>query len=252
MPHAGQRKAFAELRLKIGRLETGGRAHRATLPFGVPALDRHLPGGGLALGAVHEMAEGGPAGEFAGAATLFVAGIAARLEGPVLWCLRRRDLFAPALAGMGLPPDRVLYAETARERQILPAIEEGLREPGLAAVVGEVTRLSLNASRRLQLAAEASGVPALLLRRWWNAAEKAAAGEPSAATTRWRIAPQPSAVEPAPGLGRPRWQVDLLRCRGAEPRSWILEACDETGHLALPADLADRPLQAPVRRAAAG
>ena len=56
-----------------------GRAHRATLPFGVPALDRHLPGGGLALGAVHEMAEGGPAGEFAGAATLFVAGIAARL-----------------------------------------------------------------------------------------------------------------------------------------------------------------------------
>ena len=43
----------------------------------------------------------------------------------------------------GPSPDRVLYAETARERQILPAIEEGLREPGLAAVVGEVTRLSL-------------------------------------------------------------------------------------------------------------
>ena len=56
---------------------------------------------------------------------------------------------------------------------------------------------------------------------------------------------------PAPGLGRDRWQVELLRCRGAEPRTWILEACDAKGRLALPADLADRPDQAADRRAAA-
>jgi protein ImuA len=97
---------------------------------------------------------------------LFVAGILARNKGPVLWCLSRRDLFAPALAGAGLHPDRVIYAETRREAEILAAVEEGLRERGLAGVVGEVARLRLTASRRLQLAAEESGVPALIVRRW--------------------------------------------------------------------------------------
>ncbi|MBZ6075127.1 ImuA family protein [Microvirga puerhi] len=190
------------------------------------------------------------AAEFAGSATLFVAGIAARLKGPVLWCLNRRDLFAPSLAGAGLHPDRVIYAEAFRERDILPSMEEGLRKKGLAAVIGEVTRLGLTSSRRLQLAAESSGVTALALRRWRTVAEKEQTHLPTAATTRWRISPCMSQALPAPGLGPSRWHIELLRCRGAEPRSWILEACDAKGRLALPADLADRPDQAQIRRSA--
>jgi protein ImuA len=248
---AGQQVVLADLRGRIGRLDGRLRPHRS-LPFGVSALDRNLPGQGLALGALHEVIEGGQAAEFAGSATLFVAGIAARLEGPVLWCLNRRDLFAPGLAAAGLHPDRVIYAETFRERDILPVMEEGLRESGLAAVVGEVTRLGLKSSRRLQLAAEASGVPVLVLRRWWTMAERELTALPNVAKTRWRITPHASHDPPAPGLGRARWHVDLVRCRGAEPNSWILEACDAQGRLALPSDLADRPHQAPVRRAAAG
>jgi protein ImuA len=248
MQHAGQGRGLADLRRQVERLD-GRLRQRPVLPFGVPDLDRCLPGGGLALGALHEVVESGPAAEFAGAATLFVAGIAARLEGPVLWCLNRRDLFAPGLARAGLHPDRVIYAETMRDRDILPVLEEGLRERGLAAVVGEVTRLGLTASRRLQLAAEASGVPTFALRRWWTVAERDLAGLPTAASTRWRIAPQASPAPLAPGLGRARWQVELVRCRGGEPRSWILEACDPAGRLALPSDPVQR-LEAPVRRAA--
>lgn len=247
----GQQRVLADLRHRIDRLEHGHR-RREALPFGLEPVDRHLPGGGLALGALHEWSEAGPAAELAGAATLFVAGVAARLNGPVLWCLNRRDLFAPGLMRAGLHPDRVIYAETLRERDVLAAMEEGLHEKGLAAVIGEVTRLGLTASRRLQLAAEASNVPAFVLRRWWNVAEKEIADLPSAAMTRWRVSSHPSLAPPAPGLGRARWQVELLRCRGGEPHSWILEACDEKGRLALPSDLADRPDQTPVRRAAAG
>jgi protein ImuA len=197
------------------------------------------------------MVEAGSAAEFAGAATLFVAGIAARLKGPVLWCLNRRDLFAPGLMSVGLHPDRVIYAETFREREVLAVMEEGLRERGLAAVIGEVTSLGLTASRRLQLAAEASGVPALAIRRWWSVAEKELTGLPSAAVTRWRISPFTSHAPPTPGMGRARWHIELLRCRGGEPSSWIVEACDAKGRLALSPDLADRPDQAPQRRAAA-
>jgi protein ImuA len=246
---AGQQTAFAELRHQIERLE-GQHRQIPHLAFGVPVLDQHLPGGGLAQGALHEVIEGGAAAEFAGSATLFVAGIAARLKGPVLWCLNRRDLFAPSLAGAGLKPSRIMYADAGRERDVLPTMEEGLREKGLGAVVGEVTRLGLTASRRLQLASEASGVTAFALRRWWTVSEKEMALLPTAAVTRWRISPFVSQAPPAPGLGRARWHVELLRCRGGEPRSWILEACDAKGRLALTADMADRPHPAQVRRAA--
>jgi protein ImuA len=235
-----------DLRRRIERLG-GAYGSRKSLPFGVTAIDRHLPGRGLTLGSLHEVIEEGPASEFAGTATFFTAGIAARLKGPVLWCLTRRDLFAPGLAQVGLHPDRIIYAETCRDADVLPLIEEGLHQKGLGAVIGEVSRLGLTASRRLQVVAEASGVPALVIRRWWTVAQKDLTKLPTAASTRWRVLPVPSEVVPAGGLKRGRWQVELVRCRGAEPHSWILEACDAQGRLALPSDLADRQDQAQVR-----
>jgi protein ImuA len=244
---------IAELRRQLERMETHGRVEAAVLPFGVPALDQQLPGGGLALGYLHEVIEGGPASEYAGMAALFTAGILARASGPVLWCLRGRDLFAPALARIGLHPDRVIYCETWNDRDVLPAIEEGLRCKGLAGVVGEVTRLSLTASRRLQLCAGESGVTALVIRRWRNSTERAFAEEPTAAATRWRISPSPSPPGGFEGLQRQHWQVELLRVRGGDPHSWILEACDAEGHLALSAAMAERPAAAEgQRRAVAG
>ena len=69
---------------------------------------------------------------------------------------------------------------------------EAANTDGLAGVVGELTRLSLTDSRRLQLCAGASGVSALAIRRWWNANERALSEEPSAACTRWRRALPPA------------------------------------------------------------
>lgn len=241
MAHAGHSPSLADLRRRIVDLGRAARASRPPLPFGLEAIDGHLPWRGLPLGRLHEIVEGGGGEEEAAAATLFAAGLLARLPGTVLWCLRGRDLFAPALAGVGLHPDRVIYVETWKDAEVLPAMEEGLRHGGLGGVVGEVARLGLTASRRLLLAAEGSGVPALVLRRARSDAEREAGREPSVAFTRWRIGPSTSDPLPCPGLGRPRWHVELLRCRGAEPRSWIVEACDAEGRLALPAVLPDRP-----------
>ncbi|WP_159006264.1 damage-inducible mutagenesis protein [Bradyrhizobium sp. S69] len=229
----------AELRRWLERAERRGHAPGLLLPFGVGELDGHLPGGGLRLGHLHEVVEGGAAATYAGLATLFAAGIAARLHGPVLWCLRGRDLFAPALARVGLHPDRVIYCETWKDRDVLPAMEEGLRCKGLAAVIGEVTQLSLNASRRLQLCAEETGVTALVIRRWRNTKEKGLAGEPNAANSRWRVSPHPSNEE-MEDMGRQQWRVELVRARGGEAREWIMGACDAKGYLALPAALAER------------
>ncbi|MNU25340.1 hypothetical protein D3C71_136810 [compost metagenome] len=244
---------LAALRARIESLETSGRSRAGVLPFGVAIVDAALPQGGLALGALHEVAGGGDGAVDGAIAALFAAGIAARLPGQVLWCLTRPDLFAPALQQVGLDPDRVLYLETGDEKSLMACFEEGLRHGGLAAVVAETARLSMTASRRLQLAAESSGVTAIAVRRWRRASEAADFGQPTAAVTRWRVTAQPSSPLPAPGVGRPRWFVELLRCRSGDCADFSLEACDEKGRLALPAELADRSAApaAGVRRAAA-
>ena len=236
------------LRTRIARLERRpGASQAGALRFGVAAIDAHLPGGGLVRGALHEVAGTGPGAEHAATAALLLAGLLGQQRrGFVLWAVALPDLFAPALAAAGLHPDRVVFAEAGRDVALV--MEEALRHPGLAAVVGEVDTLGLTTSRRLQLAAEASGVIAFALRRVRRAGDPALA-EPNAAVTRWRVAPLPSPPPIAhapqvPGLARARWRLDLVRCRGGAPATWTVEAPDAQGHLTLAADLRDRPAAA--------
>jgi protein ImuA len=230
---------FETLRQRVRMLERPTARHAGILPFGVAEIDAHLPERGLPVAALHEVSGGGEDAWPAACATLFVAGILGRLQGAVLWCGGAGDIFGPGLACAGLPPDRVLYAETQDEKSVFLVMEEALRHAALSAVVGEVSRLPMTASRRLVLASEKSGVMAVALRR-------RAGGEdaPNAARTRWRIGPYPSPPLPVPGIGRGRWQVELGRCRGGTSGSWIMEACDAQGCLGVPAELGNRSVAA--------
>ena len=288
---ATEKALLLELRERVRRIERPAAAMHGVLPFGVAAIDRALPGGGLARGALHEILGAGGDEEDGALAAAFVARILGRLISPtsppqsltrlgpslsplkggegkkarcfslsapgggegrgevgvILWCLARPDLYGPGLAAHGLDPGRVVLVQAPRDAEILWAMEEGLRAPGILAVVGEIGSLPAVASRRLQLAAEHSGITALLLRRWRDGGQAARERAlPNAAVTRWRIAALPSRAAPGePGVGQPRWRVELLRCRGGEPASWELpgelEVPDATDHVSLAAVLADRP-----------
>ncbi len=237
---------LADLRRYLAKAEGFGQ-EAAVLPFGLPEIDEALPWRGLPLAALHEIENAGGADED-GAAVTFLTGILARLARlasyggrPVLWCLQCPDLHAPGLALAGLDARRLVLLRAPSEREILWAMEEGLRSHALAAVVGEVEALSTPASRRLQLAAESAGVTGFVLHR------RASHAPASAAVTRWGIAALPSApVAGEPGIGQPRWRVELLRCRGGMPAAWDMEACDDPSawtarHVAVSAALADRP-----------
>lgn len=202
------------LRRKIRALEQGGEAGAEAQPvrFGVPVIDSRLPWGGLARGGLHEV--GGTSGAAAG----FLTGILRRAAGEagrILWCRPSRTEretgvpYGPGLAGFGIAPGQVLFVRAPKPVDVLWAMEEGLRSPALAAVVGDGLGPDFTATRRLQLAAEMTGVPVFVL-------PPGEAGL-SAALTRWRIDALPSGGE---GL---RWRAELWRCRGGVPTSWIVE-----------------------------
>lgn len=233
MSHARNSRVVEELRERIAHLEGCASRKAVVLPFGVPELDERLPGGGLAYGALHEVAGGGSGTVDGAAAALFTAGIAARSKGKVLWCLTRPDLFAPALSQAGLHPDRVIFCESDKEEDVLASMEEGLAFGGLAAVVGELVRLPMTASRRLQLAAEKTGTMGLVVRRWRRQTEAADFGNPTASTTRWRVSVLPSEPLPTAGVGRARWLAELMRVKAGECAEFELGACDAKGRLSL-------------------
>lgn len=230
---------ISQLRETLSAIEGTGFRRRPVLPFGMQRMDARLADGGLRLDALHEVAGASADLTDDAAATLFIAGIAARAWGPVLWVVRRRDLFAPGLYQAGLAPKRVLYAEAKDDDELLAIMEEGLRHRGLGAVVGEARRVAMPATRRLQLAAEGGRTIALLMKRHPRQGGDPLA-VPSAAVTRWRVGCAPSSPLPVEGVGRARWQLSLARQKGGDPFEIQVEACDETGRCALPARLAHR------------
>ena len=254
--------ALAALKAKIAVLEAGGRDGAGALSLGSAALDGCFPrGAGLPLGQWHEFEGEGMEHETCAAPAAFAALLAAPLarRGEAVWILRRDDLFAPGLCGLGFPAERLIQVCARDEAEALAVAEDALATVGVSAVFVEAEAPDLVAGRRLQLACEKRGATGFLLRRRpYGGARRAETG--SAAASRWRIAPAPSAPPPEEfGLGPPAWRADLVRCRGGRPGSWRLEAArafhweqDNGAHpLRLVAELGDRDLApaTPLRRA---
>ena len=240
-PSAPPLFALREQVRRLERAHTAQRAGRSAVPLGLPEIDALLPEGGLLTGALHEIEAGPtPSGRVAshdGPALGFAAHMLGRFSpGTILWCRQ------PALGGDALPymptlsawfdPAHLLMVTVRREEDLFWAMEEGLRTPGIAAVLGETRATDQTAGRRLSLAAEKSGTPALLLRAQ-------PAPPQSVCTTRWRVTSAPSPEVPGiETLGAARWRVELRRNRFGTPSweempAWLLELNDETHYLAV-------------------
>ena len=226
------------LRRLLPRLENSS-AGKCAFSFDLPALDAHLPRGGLAGGALHEVVpetEGDLPAAFG-----FAAALLGRMpkQGPVLFVISARGLAAyghphgHGLDELGLDPSRLILVETEDEVQALWALEEALRSAVPAAVAGAIGQeLDLKTSRRLHLAAGSSGLPLILLR--------AAAGMgSSAAATRWRIGTAKAARD---RFGLPahwRWRLTLERCRNGRLGEWLVEWDHVAYRFSLAAPMAD-------------
>jgi protein ImuA len=241
----------ASLRAKIERIARAGPPGDHAVPpsrSSLPALPASMPF--LPAGCIHEIEGAGWDAETGIAASGFAAALLARAgEGVILWAVRQDTPFAPRLAAFGLDPDRVIFCRCRDDAETLAALEDALRTKGIAAALGEVQHVTLTQSRRLHLICERAGNVGLLLRRHFNGAT-ARKPQGSAAATRWRIQFAPTQTS-EPGLGPPRWRLDLLYRRGGMPASFIVEWNDEAHDLRMVAKLADHqaePQQSGLRR----
>jgi protein ImuA len=220
--------SLSALRRTIARIECqhpAEAARRATLGHG--AIDDAL-GGGLMAGRLHEIFadEAADASSAAGFA-LMLATRLMRGRGAMLWLradeaeARAGRLHMPGLAELGVDPGAFILGLLPDALALLRAAAEAVRCPDIAVVVIELWRmprsLDLTASRRLAVAAEKSGVTALLLRA-------DAEPTPSAAQTRWGIGSAASAPLEANAPGPTALDIRLLRQRaGAAGARWRVE-----------------------------
>ena len=254
---------LASLRGRIERIEAPADKHELhKVALGHAEADATLCGG-LARAAVHEVFAEGHQGA---SATGFIAGLAGRVTSrrPLVWVrqdfceLESGALSMSGLCELGLDPRLVVTVRAADVDAALRTAADALACDALGAVVlevwGEPRQLDLVACRKLTLAAQASGVTALLLR-------VAATPMPSTAETRWIVraahSPPGSPSMPAApwvGWGAPVFDAELARNRHGPVGRWIMEwKCDECLFFepsaypqSLAATPAHRPHQAPA------
>lgn len=263
----GKGDLLAHLRARIDEIEkrssAPGQARQQAWTIGAPEIDSLIGDGGLAATGLHEIKPilpgmRGGVGESAAASVAAALGFMLLLavrrldvlpqeagSGRILWCwpaalaAEAGRLHGPGLAALGLDPALLILAETAREKDTLWALEEGLRSGSLALVVGMCRGIGLTPARRLALAAEASTTPALLL----TCAREPAMG---ATLTRWRAGPEASGEHPLDGRapGAVRLSLSLERCRnrpaGVENPPLIVEWSDASHRFSVVSRAGDR------------
>ena len=239
----------------LWRGQDGGAAGTAAIATGFAELDRYLPGGGWPLTGISEIfIERYGLGEL----RLLMPALAALSRHAVtarqwiVWIAPPFVPYAPALAEHGVDLSRILLVHPsgkkaapkkvpgtkkkgvrhqkekkvpgtflADTREALWAIEQAIRSQSSAAVLAWVREADVPALRRLQLAAEVCRCWTVLFR------PLAAIGHSSPAALRLRLSAGVSgdaaaAMAGMPALGQTGIHVEIQKCRGRRPRSFLL------------------------------
>jgi protein ImuA len=210
---------IAELQTDILRLEGFKSVNNTAVDVGLGSIKNAFPNASFPLGCVHEFLSA--THEDAAASIGFISGLLSSLMsagGTSLWISSSLTIFPPALKNFGIQPDRVIFIDLQKEKDVLWAMDEALKCGALTAVIGEMRDISFTASRRLQLAVEQSRVTGFILRN--------NPGKPNttACVSRWKITSLHSEpVDDLPGIGFPKWRVELLRIRNGRPGVWDIQ-----------------------------
>lgn len=187
--------------------------------IGLGPVEEAFPNGVFPVSSVHEFIS--TCREESAVSSGFISALLAKLmdnAGACIWINSIKALFPPSITTFGIAPDRIVFVCMKGEKEVLWAMEEALKCDGITAVIAELQELDFAQSRRLQLAVEKSRVTGFVLR-----SNPRRIGS-TACVARWRIRHLASELEEhLPGVGFPRWEVQLLKVRNGNPGTWQLE-----------------------------
>jgi protein ImuA len=188
--------------------------------FGLGPVEACFPSKVFPTGTIHEFLAENP--EEAAASEGFISGLLAKLMengSSCVWISRNRKLFPPSMETFGTDAQQIIFIDLYYTKEILWVMEEALKCEGLACVIAELSDLDFAQSRRLQLATEKSHVTGFILRK-----EPKFSLSATACTARWQIRPQPTELlDGLPGVGNPRWEVNLLKVKNGEGGKFVIE-----------------------------
>ena len=205
---------FSQLEKEILHLQRFKPLQAGGLHGGLSIIKDAFPNAAFPTGAIHEFFTS--ANEDNTASFGFIAGIISSLMqsgAPSIWVSATTLIFPPTLKHFGIDPHKMIFIQTKKSKDVLWTIEEALKCDSLCAVVGEIGEINLFESRRLQLAVEESRVTGFVVRK--NPKNLA-----TSFVTRWKIKSIASESSGIPGIGFPKWNVELLKVRNGKPGKW--------------------------------
>jgi protein ImuA len=185
--------------------------------LGLGIIEESFPNKIFPLAAIHEFRcqeqeDEAPTGGF-------IAGLLSPIlthGGTAVWISRSPIIFPPALSYFGLPPERVIFVAMQKDKDILWA-GRSIKVRRINGIIGEIKELSFKTSK-ISIAVEHSNVTGFIIRRDPQQLNT------TASVTHWKIRSLPSdRVDDLPGIGFPRWQVNLEKVRNGKPGSWQME-----------------------------
>jgi protein ImuA len=182
-------------------------------------IEQAFPNNAFPIGCTHEFITG--CFEDAAPTNGFIASLLGklmRLGGVCIWISTNRHFYPQSLIRFNVRPEHIIFIDLKHERDVLYVTEEALKCNKVTAVIAEIRNLNLKESRRFQLAAEKSRATGFIIRHQPKTISTIAS------VSRWRITSLPSQLEEGmPGIGSPRWKVELLKIRNGTPCNWMIE-----------------------------
>jgi protein ImuA len=209
---------ICQLREHILFLHGLKKASGQSIEIKLGEIDQSFPGKCFPVESIHEFVA--ERIENVSATNGYISHIISQLmksKGMCIWIGPSQSVFPLALKSFGVEPDKVVFINVQNSKERLWVIEEALKCEGLSAVVGEVKEIGFTESRRFQLAVEKSRTTGFIIS---NSGKQ----NINACISRWRISQISSDPNSElPGVGFPRWNIELLKIRNGKPGSWQME-----------------------------
>lgn len=213
---------FKTLQADVLRLQGFRSNNNSELDQCLGPIAAAFPNHSFPLGVIHELISYRQ--EETAATHGFITGLLSSImgtNGTSLWISTSRSVFPAALKAFGVDPHRCIFIDLKKEKDVVWAMDEALKCSAVSAVVGEVGEIDFKTSRRLQLDVERSGVTGFIVRKTPKRAETIAA------VSRWKITSLLSEKnDRLPGVGFPKWKVELSKVRNGKPGTWNIRWFD--------------------------